>query len=141
MGIGGRVLNGLSLRVMSAVLVLVGSSACGGSVMLETDADAYEAGEPVELILRNYGAVAVGYNLCLSSLERQEGTDFQRVEVMPSDAACPADMKGLLLGQKATFRFNETAELSEGSYRFSTRIEVRGRDERISTEMFEIRLE
>ena len=136
-----RLLVGRSVRVVLAVTVLSGSFACGGGVLLETGADAYVAGEPIELILRNYGAVGTSYNLCWSRLERQEGASFQSVEVMASNAACTADLKGLWPGQAAVFQFTETTELVAGQYRFSTRIEARGSDQRIHTETFEMRVE
>lgn len=136
-----RALAGRSLRIALAASVLSGGFACGGGVFLGTDADVYVAGEPIELILRNYGVVGIGFNLCVSRLERQEGASFESVKVRPSDAVCTADMKGLWPGRTAAFLFSETAELAAGEYRFSTRIEVRGNDQRIYTEMFEIRPE
>jgi hypothetical protein len=78
------------------------------------------AGDSVTLTLENGLAQPIGYNLCTSGLERQDGEDWQPV---PSDRVCTMELRLLEPGERASFTLQLQPELTGGVYRFRTNVE------------------
>jgi hypothetical protein len=95
-------------------------------------------GDSVMLTLENGSGEQIGYNLCTSGLERRVGEAW---EAVPSDRVCTMELRTLEPGREATFRLQLAAELADGEYRFSTRVErmEEGAGYVISTDPFRIR--
>lgn len=73
----------------------------------------------VLLRLTNGSDTPIGYNLCASSMERQDTTWTQ----MPSDIMCTMELRTLSSGATATFERRITDPISPGTYRFRTAVE------------------
>lgn len=72
-------------------------------------------GQDVTLTLENLYGPTVGYNLCTSTLVRDEGGQF--VEV-PSDRVCTMEIRSLPVGQRDSYTLPMPAGLPTGVYRF-----------------------
>lgn len=83
---------------------LLGSEA---DVRLRIEADAFEAGAPVTLILEHHGGQRVGYNLCTRRLERRTDEGWASVDVL---RLCTAHLDLLEAGGTVV----RERELSEG---------------------------
>ncbi len=73
----------------------------------------------VLLRLTNGSDSAIGYNLCASSLERQDETWTQ----MPSDIMCTMELRTLSSGATASFEREIREAITPGTYRFRTAVE------------------
>lgn len=71
------------------------------------------------LRLTNGSDSPIGYNLCASSLERQDETWTQ----MPSDIMCTMELRTLSSGATATFEREIREAITPGTYRFRTAVE------------------
>lgn len=92
-----------------------------GAVTLDVEPWTVSAGESVVLTLWNGSSGSVGYNLCTSSLERQEGTAWSPV---PSDRACTMELRTLDAGERADYTFELPSTLAAGEYRFRTTVHM-----------------
>lgn len=78
------------------------------------------AGDSVELVLENRSSEPVGYNLCVSDLERSRDGDWVPV---PEDRVCTLELRTLPPGEEDRFGLTLLQGLDPGEYRFSTRVE------------------
>ncbi|MDR0787500.1 MAG: hypothetical protein LBG44_06495 [Gemmatimonadota bacterium] len=76
-------------------------------------------GQDVTVVLANLSGSAVGYNLCTSTLVRDEGG--QLVE-QPSDRVCTMELRSLQPGERDGFTLVMPETLPRGIYRFRTRL-------------------
>lgn len=72
------------------------------------------------LALENGSADRVGYNLCVSTLERRSGERWEQVVPPP---ICTMDLRTLAPGERATFPRKIDESLPPGDYRFVTKVE------------------
>ncbi len=90
--------------------------------LLYTERQTYSADEEVRLILQNQARHEIGYNLCMSALERRVGEEWQAVEAQPQEV-CPAILRLLAPDQSTYYMFRLDRDLPAGEYRFRTQIE------------------
>jgi hypothetical protein len=88
-------------------------------------------GDGFLLTLENRSADRVGYNLCVSTLERRSGEQWE--EFLPSPI-CTMELRSLGPGQRATFPRQIEESLPAGKYRFVTGVEVAGSHRRIASD-------
>lgn len=74
----------------------------------------------LRLTLDNGSTEPIGYNLCTSQLQRQNGNDWTNV---PTDEVCTMELRTLNPGADATFEKRLPAGLPAGVYRYVTSIE------------------
>ena len=97
------------------------------------------SGSSVALILFNGTARPVGYNLCMSALERWQSGSWQTV---PEDGVCTAELRTLQPGDQARHPKTLPATLSAGDYRYVTRVESPlngGPLQRVASDPFAVR--
>lgn len=97
--------------------------------VLSTGRQTYSREDEVRLILQNHTREEIGYNLCVSSLERRVNEEWQPVEVQLREA-CPMILRLLPPGQSDYYMFQLDPGLEEGVYRFRTELETMGTGER-----------
>ena len=91
--------------------------------LLSSDAPDYKVGKLITVRLTNRLARPLGYNLCRSRLERQDGED-QWVTIMQSLAQqCTAEIRTLRPREGVTFTFGPEGRIKPGQYRVVTDIE------------------
>jgi hypothetical protein len=90
-------------------------------VRFTVDRDAYAPGDTVSARLVNGSEVALGYNLCLASLERQDGAGWTVVD--EPLWICTSDLKRLPAGESVPYRRALSAGLERGRYRLRTHVE------------------
>ena len=86
-------------------------------ITLLTDSSRYHAPSRIELSLYNGSSEVIGYNLCLSVLERLEAESWTASGIVRG-YDCDAVMLGLSPGQDTTFVMEYGKALPRGSYRF-----------------------
>jgi hypothetical protein len=91
-------------------------------VMLTTDRSSYRAGAELRLDLRNETGDGLGVNVCVSTLEVRDGTDWRRSPQQP-DEICTMELRILEPGASASHTFTLPAGLGSGEYRFVTDVE------------------
>lgn len=74
----------------------------------------------VLLRLRNGSGNAVGYNLCATAIERNDGV----WSPLPSDLVCTMELRTLAPGATATFERELSTAVTPGRYRFVTSVEA-----------------
>lgn len=74
----------------------------------------------VRLTLQNDTEHPVGYNLCASVLEFENGTTWSQVS---TDEVCTMQLLSLAAGDQSTFDKHVPAGLQAGSYRYLTSVE------------------
>lgn len=107
-------------------------------VAYTTDSGEYTPGAAVELRLVNGTEQTLGYNLCFSDLQRQDGATW---EVIPDTlTACTAIQQGLAPGDSASFTKTLQEGVETGTYRYRTSVEFREdeRQEEVVTRPFTI---
>lgn len=75
----------------------------------------------VRLMLDNGASEPVGYNLCTSRLQRNDGGTWVAV---PTDEVCTMQISTLNPGHDATFEKRLPAGIPTGEYRYVTRVEI-----------------
>jgi hypothetical protein len=90
--------------------------------LLSTDRTAYRTGATATLTLHNRYADPLGYNLCFSSLERRDGSEW-RPSPVQDDRVCAAVLHVLRPSGAATSPAQIPPALPPGEYRFRTRLE------------------
>lgn len=135
------------MRYLLAILLLFSLAACRqtqlpdpDAIRFSTDRASYAPGSDVQIRLQNGTTTRVGYNLCYSTLERR--TDDAWEEVATADEVCTAILNGLEAGDEATFAKTLPVDLSEGTYRYRTDVEVMdaGVRDAVATGPFEVEL-
>ena len=115
---------------------LLGDSGDGASdVTFTTAKNSYLLGQTVTATLKNGSNQAVGYNLCFTALERREGDEW--ISVGPS-IWCQAFMALLKPGEKEQYgvALVDSLDLSVGTYRLVTDVEIDGESVTLATESF-----
>ena len=117
-----------ALRRMALVLGAAALAACASpldprpeGVRFTVDRAAYAPGDTVSARLVNGSELDLGYNLCLASLERQEGAGWTVVD--EPLWICTSDLKRLPAGESVPYRRALSAGLERGRYRLRTRVE------------------
>lgn len=82
--------------------------------------DAEVSGKSVQLTLRNQSTQPIGYNLCLSALERLDGASWVNVA---ADTVCTMQLNTLQPAGTATFDHRLPPGLPRGQYRYVTNVE------------------
>lgn len=90
-------------------------------------------GQDVTLTLENLSAASIGYNLCASTLVRDERGQW--VEI-PSDRVCTMELRGLEPGERDDFTLEMPTELPTGVYRFRTTLDEVGGPSVLDSHMF-----
>lgn len=105
---------------------------------LTTESSTYTPGSEVQIRLENGTDRTVGYNLCYSSMERQADDDWERV--VNADDVCTAILNTLESGGEASFEKTLPVDLTMGTYRFSTEVEIGGDGQRttVTSEPFSV---
>jgi hypothetical protein len=98
-------------------------------VVLTTDRQAYAAADPVRLTLRNEAGEQLGINLCLSTLEVRQGTQWVRAPQQSEDI-CTSILRILEPGESDSETVQLPPALPPGEYRFSTEVERIGTGQR-----------
>ncbi len=91
-------------------------------VVLTTNRQSYSTGEQVRLTLRNESRQPLGFNLCMSTLERRQGEEWVPVPADPTEV-CPAILGLLPAGESTHHTFTLDRDLPAGEYRFRTELE------------------
>lgn len=119
-----------TLRRMALVLGAAALAACSSpldtdpqpeGVRFTVDRDAYAPGDTVSARLVNGSEVALGYNLCLATLERQDGAGWTEVDAPLW--VCTAELRRLPAGESVPYRRALSAGLERGRYRLRTHVE------------------
>ena len=121
-----------TLRRMLLVMGAMALAACTSlfdpdprvdGVSFAVERSSYAPGDTVAARLVNESDLAVGYNLCLASLERREGAGWLVVDEQL--VICTADLRTLEPGESVPYRRGLSAGLESGVYRLRTRVELR----------------
>lgn len=121
-----------TLRRMLLVLGTAALAACTSlfdpdprvdGVALVVERASYAPGDTVAARLENGSELAVGYNLCLASLERREGAGWRVVD--EPLVICTAELRTLEPGGSVPYRRALSAGLEAGVYRLRTAVELR----------------
>jgi len=86
----------------------------------------FGTGDTITLVLTNGTAKEIGYNLCLSHLERWDGKGWRSVRKMPEGSECTLPLYRLTPGDSAQYRQPVYAFIEGGTYRFRDSIEWLG---------------
>lgn len=97
-------------------------------VRLLAQADAFEPGAPVTLVLHNEGTEQIGFNLCFHVLERRDGEEW--VFADDPERACTTQLNLLDTGGTADFATTIPGDLAPGEYRYRIAVHFMGREER-----------
>ncbi len=89
----------------------------GADVTLEVEADGFEPGAEVTLLLVNQSGEPVGFNLCFHELERFTDDGWKGSEEQ-EDRICTAVLHIIDPGEDARYEASLPATLSPGEYRF-----------------------
>ena len=112
-----------TLRRTALVLGVAAAAACssvlgpdaGSGVRFAVDREAYAPGDTVHARLENRAEVALGYNLCFSTLEQRRDAEWiARDEPL---MICTADLERLDPGESVEHRRELPAGLERGRYR------------------------
>lgn len=139
------------MRSLVAALVVLTALGCRPSVgpldadpsliadgqerVLTTERDSYGAGETAVVILTNTFGHAIGYNLCISALERQSNGRWQQSD-LDRDRVCTTELRILQPGGRVTYSRLLNPALPAGEYRLRTtleNLEARSREPVVST--------
>jgi hypothetical protein len=119
-----------TLRRMALVLGAAALAACSSpldadpqpeGVRFTVDRDAYAPGDTVSARLVNGSEVALGYNLCFSTLERQAGAGWTVAD--EPLMVCTAELRSLQPGESVGHRRVLPDGLERGRYRLRTHVE------------------
>lgn len=120
----------LGLGIVGLVLV-AGAGACDAvglgngpdTISFEVPKAAWERDDTIQVILRNRTHRSLGYNLCFKVLERRVDGEWVRVQSMPGNTACTAELRVLEPGQEASGGQIVFSFIPGGTYRFRTSVE------------------
>ena len=128
------------MALRAVVIAVVATMGCAGSGILEALPEAntpegigfavrdtqFGAGDTATLVLTNGTARNIGYNLCVSHLERWDGKGWRTVGKMPENSACILPLYTLAPGDSAQYRQPIYDFIETGTYRFRDSIEWLG---------------
>lgn len=109
--------------ILAAALLLCACSSLqsgAGDVSLAIEPGAAAPGDSITLTLTNGTAAPIGYNLCTTGFERQEGSGW---EAVPADRICTMELRTLEAGQQTRYRSTLPTSLPPGEYRAFTTVE------------------
>jgi hypothetical protein len=95
-------------------------------VSLRVEADVFEPGGEVVLILENGEGEQIGYNLCFHAIEERVGGDWRMMEV---PRICTTELRILGPGQSVSYETVLPTALEAGEYRFRIAIHFLDREE------------
>jgi hypothetical protein len=95
----------------------------GGGLVLRVDRADYGPGDPVVLTLVNGTGHDVGYNLCVTGLDRRTGGGGWEPAPVALVEACTMELRVLPPGETAEFRHTLPRGLAPGEYRMRTGVE------------------
>lgn len=117
----------IRIPTLAAVALL---AACNGlmsdpqpNVVYEAGRQAYTPQDSIETRLVNVSGAQVGYNLCVTTLEKRAGTAWTRVERTP-EHPCALILFPLAPGETAAYSEPASALPGPGTYRLRTRVEA-----------------
>ncbi|MEW5928476.1 MAG: hypothetical protein AB1941_13490 [Gemmatimonadota bacterium] len=116
-----RIALALGTAALAACTSLLDPDPRADGVAFAVERAAYALGDTVAARLVNESGVAVGYNLCLASLERREGAGWLVVDELL--IVCTADLRTLEPGESVPYRRALSAGLEAGVYRLRTHVE------------------
>jgi hypothetical protein len=90
-------------------------------VRIAVDRAVYAPGDTVAARLVNDSEATLGYNLCFSTLERQQGVQW--IVADEPFMVCTSDLKALHPGESVPHRRELPAALESGRYRLRTHVE------------------
>jgi hypothetical protein len=93
------------------------------SELLSTERQSYSAGDTAVIVLTNTIDEQIGYNLCVSALERRVDGEW-RIADHQEDRVCTMELRILDPGATATYAFRLDSRLTAGRYRFKTALEM-----------------
>ena len=114
----------MTTRILAALLAL-SAAACGNAIVasdtaVEVTADraAYSAGDTARVTFRNVSGESLGYNLCISKLDRRSADAWTTVDVFPGPGgACTLELRRLPAGESVQVKRAIPAATAEGTYR------------------------
>jgi hypothetical protein len=110
------------VAAMALALGACASLPSGGSVgNVSLTAAPTAAGDSIVLTLANRSAQSVGYNLCVTAVERRNGDTWQNV---PVDRVCTKELRTLDAGDQTTYTTTLPAGAAAGDYRFATSVQI-----------------
>lgn len=116
-------------------------TACGGPLVgeavLRTEQETYAPGAEVKLLLRNDSLQVLGYNLCMSSLQRDEGGTWTVVPP-PGRRLCAAPQYNIWPGENDEARYPLPETLPEGTYRFVTGVDWDNERQEVASNAFHV---
>jgi len=117
-------------------------TACGvplvGEAVLKTDQETYAPGSSVKLMLRNDSLQVLGYNLCMSSLQRDEGGTWTVVPP-PGRRICNAAQYNIWPGVMSDESLHALpGTLPEGTYRYVTNVDWDGERQDVTSNTFHV---
>lgn len=117
--------------VVAALLLCACSTLQSGAdnVSLAVDPASAAPGDSITLTLTNGTSTQIGYNLCTTGLERQQGSGW---EAVPSDRVCTMELRTLEPGQQTSYRSTLPDPLPPGDYRAFTTVEMMGAGDRVT---------
>lgn len=90
--------------------------------LLQVDPDPVGAGQDLTLTLTNRSAEAMGYNLCVATLDRRDGDIWVEAPEQPTEI-CTMELRVLMAEGSDSFRHTIPATLPAGEYRMRTNVE------------------
>ena len=114
----------MTTRILAALLAL-SAAACGNAfvasdplVEVTTDRAAYAPGDTVRVTFRNVSGEVLGYNLCVSKLDRRSGDAWTTVDEFPGPGgACTLELRSLREGESVQAKRAIPASSPAGTYR------------------------
>lgn len=111
-----------AVPVVALLLCACSSLQSGASdVTLDVEPNTAAPGDSITLTLSNGTSSAIGYNLCTTGVERQQGSGW---EAVPSDRVCTMELRTLEPGRQARYPTTLPDPLPPGDYRAFTTIEL-----------------
>lgn len=129
-----------TILLLAVLIIPLGcqSTNAPAGVEFSTDRAQYAPGDDVQLRLVNGVDQTLGYNLCFSDLERQDGQEWQ---VVPDpETVCTTVQHGLSPGDSAYFTKTIMTGIPSGTYRYRTNVEHREdeRQDELATDAFRV---
>jgi hypothetical protein len=108
------------VTIGTMLLMMTGCAMGAGSSITLTAA---KSGQNVMLTLRNEFGGPVGYNLCMSGLQRRASGTWEAVQ---TGDMCTMEIRTLDTGNSATFEKTLPDGLAAGEYRYTNSVESNG---------------
>lgn len=97
----------------------------GGTAVAELRVDraSYRPGDPIRVTLVNRSDDSIGYNLCVTALDRRNGATWNDAS-LPLAEACTMELRTLAPGATADFDHTLPTGITAGDYRVRTAVEA-----------------